>query len=234
LVAPQAADRVVKESLRGLEFIAMNRNPHLLVFLKYPEPGRVKTRLAATIGDLEAARLYANWVTITLERVQALRGEIHIVCYYDGAPPEAFGRWRTLADEWWSQPQGDLGSRLESGFGRAFARGARSCLAIGTDCLEMEADDIEMAIAALSSCNAVFGPAEDGGYYLVGTASILADFFTNVRWSANTTLSDHLQRCRENGWSYQLLATRRDIDSGEDLDWHQGRQPEVSMKPRPT
>jgi rSAM/selenodomain-associated transferase 1 len=195
--------------------------PTLLVFLKHATPGQVKTRLAEAIGSEEAARLYRQWISLVLDKLQPLRRDVRLIGYFDGATLDKFDEWRSLADEWWPQPTTDLGSRLEAGFQRAFAAGALCCLAVGTDCLELESRDVTDAIEKLKSNQAVFGPAEDGGYYLIGTRPSLPGFFDGIRWSSQHTLQDHLRRCNNNGWSVQLLpCCRRDIDSYDDLLAH--------------
>ena len=193
------------------------RLPVLLVFLKHPTPGQVKTRLAGTIGNDEATSLYGQWISLVLNKLQSLRGNVRLIGYYDGASADKFSEWQLLADEWWPQPTADLGSRLEAGFQKAFTAPARGCLAVGTDCLELGVEDVVTATHALEQYDAVFGPAHDGGYYLVGTQSLLPDFFHGIRWSSPQTLEDHLRRCNENRWSVSLLSRRRDIDSYEDL-----------------
>jgi rSAM/selenodomain-associated transferase 1 len=186
----------------------------LLIFLKYPEPGRVKTRLAETIGAERAAALYRRWIDIVLDQLQVLRTCIQLVAYFDGAPHDAFHPWHQLADHWWPQPVGDLGDRLSAGFASAFDLGG-PVIAVGTDCLEMAADLIEHAFAELHRHDVVFGAASDGGYYLVGTAQNRPTLFRSVRWSSTFTLDDHLRRCQEEGWSVSILPMRHDIDT-----WH--------------
>jgi rSAM/selenodomain-associated transferase 1 len=186
-----------------------------LVFLKYPRPGEVKTRLAASIGPRRAAALYREWIKLVLAQLQPLRDRILVVGYFDGATREAFGPWLSLADEWWAQPAGDLGERLRAGFEAAHARGG-PVVAIGTDCLELDAPLLQAAFGALEENPAVFGPSLDGGYYLVGTARELPGFFRDIPWSSACTLSAHLSRCAANGWPVGLLPARRDIDTGED------------------
>ena len=193
------------------------RLPTLLVFLKYPTPGQVKTRLAEVIGSEEAARLYRQWISLVLNKLQPLRGDVRLIGYFDGASLDKFDEWRSLADEWWPQPTTDLGLRLDLGFQRAFAAGARGCIAVGTDCLELDVDDVIAAVEALQQHHAAFGPAQDGGYYLAGTQSLLSGFFSGIRMSSPQTLQDHLRRCADSGWSVQLLPCRRDIDSYDDL-----------------
>jgi hypothetical protein len=189
----------------------------LLVFLKHPTPGQVKTRLAQSIGNEEAASLYRQWISLVLNKLQSLRGNVRLIGYFAGAAQQGFQEWLPLADEWWPQPAADLGSRLAIGFQKSFAAGSLGCIAVGTDCLELESDDVTAAAHTLSQHHAVFGPAQDGGYYLVGTQSLLPGFFDGIRWSSPQTLDDHLRRCSDNGWSMSLLPCRRDIDSYEDL-----------------
>ncbi len=187
----------------------------VLVYLKYPEPGRVKTRLAATVGADAAAGLYRGWIGLVLERLQSFRPSVSIVGAIDGAAPEAFAEWGALVDSWWQQPPGDLGCRLDAGFQFAHRSGG-PVLAIGTDCLEIEPAAIREALAVLRDVDAVFGPTHDGGYYLVGTAEYLAGFFDGIRWSSSDTLGDHILRCGERNWRAELLPVLNDIDTWDD------------------
>lgn len=189
--------------------------PTVLVYLKYPTPGRVKTRLAARIGAEAAAELYRGWVAQVLDHLAPLRPEVRLVGAVTGAEPAAFMAWADHVDDWWSQPEGDLGRRLSAGFAHAFAVG-RPVLAVGTDCLEIDAKTIRAAVVALETADAVFGPTTDGGYYLVGMARPLPGFFDDIRWSSPQTLADHLGRCLSHGWRYHLLPRRSDIDTWED------------------
>jgi len=195
------------------------RTAMLLVFLKYPRAGAVKTRLAESIGARRAAALYRGWVTLVLSRLQPLRGRVRIVAYFDGAAREEFAPWHPLADEWWGQPEGDLGERLRAGFAAAHAAGGKVA-AVGTDCLELDAPLVVAALDVLEGHDVVFGPALDGGYYLVGTAREFPGFFRDIPWSSPSTLSVHLTRCAENGWSVGLLPARRDIDTVDDWREH--------------
>jgi rSAM/selenodomain-associated transferase 1 len=195
----------------------MSTQPTLLVFLKYPAEGEVKTRLARSIGACRAAGLYRQWIGTVFERIQPLRPTVHIIGYFTGADRDAFVTWQHFADDWWPQPAGDLGSRLEAGFAKGHALGG-PVAAIGTDCLELDAPLVQLAFDRLKQFDAVFGPAVDGGYYLVGTARHLPAFFDDIPWSVSNTLMAHLGQCERNGWSVSLLPARRDIDSWEDIE----------------
>ena len=195
--------------------------PILLVFLKYPSPGAVKTRLAATIGPERAAEMYREWIGRVLERLQPIRDHAHLIGCFDGAPRGAFAPWSALADDWWPQPAGDLGDRLRAGFAQAHALGA-PVAAVGTDCLELESSLVRRAYDVLRSKDAVFGRAEDGGYYLLGTARELPGFFDGLPWSSPNTLAAHLARCAACGWTVGLLPALRDIDTWD--DWQRYRR----------
>jgi rSAM/selenodomain-associated transferase 1 len=201
----------------------LDRRPQLLVFLKNPQPGAVKTRLAATIGPEEAARLYRHWIALVLQQLQPLRNTVHLVGLFAGGGINDFQEWHTLVHDWREQSDGDLGRRLERAFETGHGLGS-PVVAVGTDCLELSADLVSQAFAALSDHEAVFGPANDGGYYLVGTARPLPGFFTAIRWSSQHTLADHLARCRQHGWSVALLPVRHDIDTWEDWQAYLARQ----------
>ena len=93
--------------------------PTLLVLLKYPAAGHVKTRLAQSLGAERAADHYRRWIGLVFDRLQPLRGTVRIVGFFDGEARQSFAEWEQLADEWWPQPAGDLAARLAAGFERA-------------------------------------------------------------------------------------------------------------------
>lgn len=191
--------------------------PTLLVLLKYPTPSRVKTRLAASLGPQEAADLYRKWIELVFARVQPLREHVRVIAYYSGAPLTDFSAWLPLADQWWSQPEGDLGVRLAAGFEKAHSAN-EPVVAIGTDCLDVDSELVREAFSRLANYDTVFGPTPDGGYYLVGTFKHLLGFFDGVRWSSLETRSSHIALCERNGWTVSVLPSRCDIDTIE--DWH--------------
>jgi uncharacterized protein len=199
----------------------MSAQPILLVFVKYPEPGKVKTRLAAELGAEAAAALYREWVGIVLRAVQAVRSGARVVGHFDGAPAGEFAEWDQYVDLWLEQPGGPLGFRLAAAFDWAHDRG-HPVVAIGTDCLDLDAGHITSAINLLHEHDAVFGPAADGGYYLVGTRRRIPGFFEAVRWSSPHTLADHLARAHHLGCQYVLLPTLTDIDTA--ADWRAYRE----------
>ena len=101
----------------------MTESSTLFVFLKYPAPGKVKTRVAVELGTKAAANLYRDWIGIVLRNIQPVRPTIRIVGYFDGGTVEQFAEWFPLVDDWLPQSSGDLGERLAYAFAWGHARG---------------------------------------------------------------------------------------------------------------
>lgn len=196
--------------------------PALLVFLKYPEPGRVKTRLAAEIGPVEATGLYRKWIGTVLRNVQPVRPAVRVVGYFAGAAANRFAEWEPYVDAWQEQPKGDLGTRLSDGFEWSH-RDSRPVIAIGTDCPDLTASHVRSALEMLREYDMALGPATDGGYYLVGSARHVPGLFDGVRWSSPQTLADQRRRCDRLGLSVGLLPPLADIDTLDDWQAYQRR-----------
>lgn len=192
----------------------------LLYFVKYPESGRVKTRLAKAIGAEEAARVYGKLTQENLNCLTSLDNSIfHRVIVYD--PPQAenlIKNW--LPEETCFLPQRGqgLGERLKNAFEWAFREGVKKVIAIGSDTLGLEAGFVEEASRVLDNHDLVLGPAEDGGYYLIGLSRLEPGIFDGIAWSTSEVLSQTVSRASPLGLSYHLLVTLRDLDQKEDLN----------------
>ena len=197
-------------------------NP-VLVFVKFPEPGKVKSRLADGIGGEAAAQVYRS---LTDRVISAIPDGEGVRVVFD--PPDREGdvrRWLAPAlarfgpVEFWPQAAGDLGRRLEAAFARAFAAGrSATALAIGSDCVELGGRHLAEARERLAAgVDVVFGPALDGGYYLVGMRQPQPAVFHGIPWSAPDTLARSLAAAAEAGLTTALLEPLRDIDDLDDL-----------------
>ena len=189
----------------------------ILVFVKYPEPGRVKTRLAATVGPERAAEIYRQLVAEVFAR---LPGEAEVIACFDPVERRAECEvWLAgRAAHFLPQASGDLEARLVSAFAEAFARGFSRVAAIGTDCPEIDASLFTQAWNALETCEVVLGPSEDGGYYLVALRKPASPLFTSIAWSSANVLSQTLDRAAAANLRVHLLPKRHDVDTEE--DWH--------------
>lgn len=188
----------------------------LLVFLKYPTPGQVKTRLAAAIGTRAASAVYRACVELTLARLSALRARTILLV----EPPEAVSHAREwLGAGWVIQPQQgmDLGERLAAAVSQAFSRGARRVIAIGTDAPWLRSEEIATAFAELDETDVVLGPTEDGGYYLIGLSRDAPKLFRGVHWSSPSVYAQTLTNARTLRLRTRTLRRGYDVDRLEDL-----------------
>ena len=189
----------------------------LVVFAKVPRPGRVKTRLAATIGDAEAAALYRTLGRRVLDGVRG--GNYRIVAYIDPANELDKARdWLGEAGIDFRPQEGDsLGERLARACRRELRR-ARYVCAIGTDAPGVDRRLVDRAFRQLSESDLVLGPALDGGYYLIGLTGDWPALFRGVPWSTAKVLAATLARARTLKLRTSTLPPLADIDTVEDLE----------------
>ena len=193
----------------------MARSEKLLVFVRAPRPGAVKTRLAQAIGAVPACAAYRRIVATLLIHLQSLAA-VELCFTPDNAMAE-IQPW--LKKGWQAAPQGDgdLGLRLHSAFERAFAAGAQRVLAIGSDCPMVTADLLREAWDGLQTHDVVLGPATDGGYWLIGLRQLQPNLFRGVQWSTEDVFAETIRRVQHAGLSVRLLRELTDVDT--DRDW---------------
>ena len=192
----------------------------LLLFLRFPEPGRVKTRLIPRLGAVGAAEVYRRLVEDAAGKARAL-ARPGLLCAAFAEPPERLEevrRWLGPLFLTVAQAEGDLGRRLEEAFTWAFKRGARRAVAIGTDCPGLTVSLLLEAFQNLALNDAVLGPALDGGYYLIGLSRSIPEAFETIPWSTSSVLEATLGRLAAQGASFRLLEALRDLDTPEDYE----------------
>jgi uncharacterized protein len=189
-------------------------NEKLIVFVKAPRIGAVKTRLARSIGAVAACDAYRVLVETLLRRIDRLEN-VELRFTPDDAANE-INPW--LKQPWRVSPQGagELGERLHRAFESAFADGARRVVVIGSDCPQVTATDIEAAWAALATNDLVVGPASDGGYWLIGLRQPKPVLFQNISWSTATVIQETLGRAKAARLSVKLLRQLADVDTEQD------------------
>lgn len=194
----------------------------LVVFIKAPRPGMVKTRLAASIGVDAACAAYRSLAETVLARVSAIDG-LELRYTPEDAYPDV-SPW--LQPSWTAAPQGsgDLGERLIRAFDDSFASGAERVVIIGSDCPDLETADVRDAWRALLAHDVVLGPAVDGGYWLVGLRRGAPTLFRGIAWSSSAVLKQTLQRAAAAHLRVHLLRMLRDVDTVEDWQrWQHGK-----------
>ena len=191
---------------------------HILLFLKAPVPGAVKTRLAQTLGAATAVEIYRQLVGTQLERLpDKCTLEIH---YAPADAAAAFSEWLGHDHHYYPQPDtGNLGERIEHAISGAFQRGARTVLCIGGDCPSLHPQHLEEADEQLRSgqSDLVLGPSPDGGYYLIGLREAHPQLFKHIRWSSVHTMDDTLRNAKSIGLRTHSLEAMNDIDTIDDL-----------------
>ena len=186
----------------------------LLIFTKNPEAGKVKTRLAATIGNAKAFSIYKQLVEYTVSITNYLPVD-KFIFYSDHLEQEDL--WDDKHYFKQVQRGQDLGEKMNNAFAFAFQMEYDKAVIIGTDCPELNAEIMMNAFAYLNSYDVVIGPAEDGGYYLLGMNQLYSQLFKNISWSTQTVFEDTLSICKQNNISYSLLPVLHDVDEEKDL-----------------
>ena len=186
----------------------------LIIFVKAPRPGTVKTRLAREIGEAAACAAYCRMVNDLRSNLARLE-PVEIRFTPDDARKEVV-QW--LRPGWRLAPQGvgELGTRLQAAFAQAFASGSKRVVVIGSDCPTVTASDIELGWNELQAHDMVIGPAQDGGYWLIGLRSARPRLFQEINWSTSTVLVETLKRAEAAGLKVKLMRQRSDIDSPAD------------------
>ena len=180
----------------------------LIVFGKFPEEGKVKTRLAKSIGDTKATEVYKRLMDYTLTVLSKV--DCDVCLFYDGQ--ETVPEWNEKVNQFEFQVGNDLGERMIAAFDKGFAEGYERIVLIGSDCAELREDLIEEAFEALEYNEVTIGPAEDGGYYLIGTNQRLPVLFTDIEWSMDEVFETTFHRIRWANVGAEFLEKLSDVD----------------------
>jgi len=186
----------------------------LLIFIKNPRRGYVKTRLARTVGEDAALRIYHYLLEQTRRAASAVQAR-RLLFYSDVIEPE--DAWPETDFEKRVQSDGDLGARMEQAFREVFAEGAQNVGIIGSDCPALDGDMLETAFRQLEETDFVIGPTPDGGYYFLGMRAFEPSVFQGIAWSTETVLAQTLAIIQKLSKTVSLLPVLSDIDT--ETDW---------------
>jgi rSAM/selenodomain-associated transferase 1 len=187
----------------------------LVIFVRNPILGQVKTRLAKDIGDERALAIYLQLLEHTLKITRSLSFRKFI--YYADEVSD-YDLWSVPGYTKRMQSGTNLGERMLNSFKELFEQGFTRIVIIGSDCLQLQAENLQEAVTLLESNTAVIGPASDGGYYLLGLTKLYPELFVNKPWSTNQVLTKTIDDFNNQGISYALLEELSDIDDITDLE----------------
>jgi rSAM/selenodomain-associated transferase 2/rSAM/selenodomain-associated transferase 1 len=209
---------------RGGNFVIQQ---NLVVFTRFPESGKAKTRLIPAMGPERAAGLAREMTQHTLAWARELAESfpVSVEVRFDGGDAERMAIAFGDGIPYRPQGEGDLGCRMEHAFQEAFSEGSHRAVLIGTDCPEITPELILESLEQLATCDLVLGPASDGGYYLIGLRASAPQLFTEIAWGSERVLEQTLRRADQLSLNVSLLKTLSDVDCPEDLSvWHRVRQ----------
>lgn len=192
----------------------MNR---LCVFAKYWNPGDVKTRLAATVGESIAASIYREFVWCTVDRLSRV-GDVRSICISPADRAEDFQK--IASPEQWTirlQANGDLGQRMAQSVREELRFEESRVVIVGTDSPDLPIDFIQEAFERLRTHDVVIGPTTDGGYYLIGQSTFVPDVFSGIDWSTERVWAQTLEALQNSKTSHYILPEWSDVDDEADL-----------------
>ena len=190
----------------------------LICFIKYPEPGKVKTRIARDLGEKEAADIYSNFVLDTIELIEKADAQKRIF-YAPEEKCEEIKNWLGNKYSYHPQKGADLGTKMKNAFLRSFVDGFKSIVIIGSDSPDLPPGILKEAFAGLKKSNCVIGPAQDGGYYLIGfnKSGFEPAVFDRLEWGTGEVFKKTLDILNKAGCGYKKLPLWRDADDVDDL-----------------
>lgn len=193
----------------------MNKSRLVIVFVKNPRLGSVKTRLAETIGDRRALEIYERLLELTAAAASDVQAN-RKVWYSDSVRlNDQFDNNLFDKDV---QHGSDLGERMLHSVASGFEAGYHHIVVIGSDCPELTGELLEKAFTSLNEADVVIGPSKDGGYYLIGFSLYVPAVFKNISWSTPDVFSATLDILERKGLSVAVLEELNDIDTEEDLN----------------
>ncbi len=194
-----------------------NRTDSIIIFVRYPRKGQVKTRLAETTSSEFALNFYKLCAENLIRNIKKIPSVNRFVFYSNKNEKTEIINWLGSKLLFAPQEGDDLGSRMKNAFEKVFSAGSQKVIIVGTDIPDLSKEIIMKAFELLDSNDVVIGPAKDGGYYLLGMKKMHAELFEKIEYSTSSVLSETLMKIKELNLTYHLLPELRDIDTEDDL-----------------
>jgi len=198
----------------AVEVKSCNMKKALIIFVKNNVAGKVKTRLAASVGNKKASEVYQFLIDHTKKQVSQLNADVFV---FYSPEIQTDDQWKTQNLVKKLQSNGDLGERMHNAFIDVLNAGYDQAAIIGSDCFGLQTSILENGFSQLQSNDIVIGPANDGGYYFLAMKQPHAFLFENKDWSTAQLIEQTLVSIKESDKQYHLLEVLNDIDTIEDL-----------------
>ena len=207
----------------------MDWRQHLIIFTRYPELGKVKTRMIPALAAKGAEELHRKLAEYTLGKLAGLRNFLSLIIYYHGGSEEKMRTWLGVHYCYHAQRGKDLGEKMQNAFADGFAQGMTAIAIIGTDCPEIGEKEILAAFEALKTHDMVLGPALDGGYYLIALKQVFPELFDVIPWGTGEVLAKTQTIAAKLALKTAYLPKLADIDRPEDLPILKKYLPELRL-----
>jgi rSAM/selenodomain-associated transferase 1 len=199
----------------------MRNKSSLIVFLRYPEKGKVKTRLAATTSEDFAQQWYRKCVDKIISEIDKTPNIETNIFYSIIKEKEKVIKWLGNKYIYYDQKGSDLGARMQNAFFKVFANNSGKAIIIGTDIPDLNHNILSDAFELLDNNDIVLGPSVDGGYYLLGMNRLHNSLFEGIEFSTATVLSETISKIDKLGLTFSMLPKLQDIDIEDDLvNWN--------------
>jgi len=192
----------------------------LIIFTRYPEAGKTKTRMIPALGEVGAADLQRQLSEHTIRTAQMLQSSraIDIEIYFAGGDRGLMSSWLGNNHSYYPQASGDLGIKMKSAFTNVFESLKQRIVIIGIDCPDINPAILNQAFDSLESHELVLGGAKDGGYYLIGLSKLFPELFKDIDWGTDSVFATTQEIAQQLGLSIDYLPVLSDIDRPGDLE----------------
>lgn len=191
----------------------------LIIFTRYPEPGKTKTRMIPVLGAQGAAQLQRQMTenTLKVSQLVKLQRDLSLTVYFTGGSLTLMQEWLGEDLTYSLQSQGDLGEKLQSALLDSFNQGMTRVVFIGVDCPDLTEAMINQAFESLKTTDLVIGPAVDGGYYLIGLGGNFPQLFQGINWGTEVVFAQTQKVAQQLNLGIDYLPMLADVDRPDDL-----------------
>jgi len=190
----------------------------IIVFVRYPEKGKVKTRLAEGTNKNFASVVYKRCAEKIFKEMNSLKNFNKYVFYSEEKDRDRIIKWTKKKYRYYVQRGNDLGARMKNALEFVLNQHNRSAIIVGTDIPDLSKEIILQAQEALGECDVVIGPSHDGGYYLLGTKRAYNNLFKDIEWSSGSVFNSTMERALSLNLVVKEINMLRDIDTKEELN----------------